>query len=227
MSARLLVLVAACATATPAAAQSAADRPVRRLEVDVGGGLTGGGGLGGGDANLRANAQAREAFRLFAADSEFARAPAVHARAAFAFTRRFTVEGGVTWSRPEIRTSITADAEGAAPVTSVERVDQYVFDASVVMMLDAFRLGTRLVPFVAGGGGYLRQLHEGQTVIEHGQVYHAGGGVKYWLLARPGGFLRSAGLRGDVRAQVARGGITFEDRPRPHVAISGSLFFGF
>ena len=233
MSARLVLLLVACAAASPAAAQSrppaasAGERPLRRIEFDVGGGLTSGGRLGGGDANLRANAPARQGVRLFAAGSEVAPAPAAHARTAFAFSRRFTVEGGAELSRPEIRTAITADAEGAAPVTSVERVDQYVFDASVLMMLDALRIGTRLVPFVAAGGGYVRQLHEGRTVIEHGQLYQAGGGVKYWLLARPGGFMRSAGLRGDVRLQLVRGGIALADGPRPHVAVSGSLFVGF
>lgn len=208
-------------------AQTVTGRPLSRVEVDAGGGLFGGTGLGAGDANLRANAQAPQPFRLFTADSRFERAPSVHLRAAVALSRRFGVEGGVTLSRPEIRTSLTADAEGAASLTSIERVDQYTFDASLVLMLDALRLGSRLVPFVAGGAGYLRQLHEGHTVIEHGQVYHVGGGLKYWLFSRTNGFVRSTGLRGDARVQVLRGGISFDERPRPHAAISGSLFLGF
>lgn len=198
-----------------------------RVEVEVGGGLFGGAGLGTGDANLRANATARQPFRLFTADSRFERAPTVHVRAAVPLTSRFALEGGVTRSRPDIRTSLTADAEGAAPLTSIEQVDQYVFDASLVWMLDALRLGDRLIPFVTGGGGYLRQLHEGRTVIEHGQIYHAGGGVKYWLLTRTSGFVRSTGLRGDARVELVRGGISFEERPRPHAAVSGGLFVGF
>jgi hypothetical protein len=198
-----------------------------RVEVEVGGGLLGGAGLGSGDANLRANATARQPFRLFTADSRFERAPTVHVRAAVPLTSRLVLEGGLTRSRPDIRTSLTADAEGAAPVTSIEQVDQYVFDASLVWMLNALRLGDRLVPFVVGGGGYVRQLHEGRTVIEHGQVYHAGGGVRYRLLNRGSGFVRSAGLRGDARVQLLRGGISFEERPRPHAAISGGVFVGF
>jgi hypothetical protein len=198
-----------------------------RVEVEIGGGLLGGAGLGTGDANLRANATARQPFRLFTADSRFERAPTVHVRAAVPLTSRFALEGGVTRSRPDIRTSLTADAEGAAPLTSIEQVDQYVFDASLVWMVDALRLGDRLVPLVTGGGGYLRQLHEGRTVIEHGQIYHAGGGVKYWLFTRTSGFVRSTGLRGDVRVELVRGGISFEERPRPHAAISGGVFVGF
>jgi hypothetical protein len=203
------------------------ERPLSRVEVDAGGGLFGGARLGAGDANLRANAQTPQPFRLFTADSRFERAPSVHLRAAVALGRRLAVEGSVSRSRPEIRTSLTADVEGAAPLASIERVDQYVFDVSLVLMLDARRLGPRLVPFVAGGAGYLRQLHEGHTLIEHGHVYHAGGGIKYWLFTRTSGFLRSAGLRGDARVQLLRGGIAFEDRARPHAAISGSVFVGF
>lgn len=105
-----------------------------------------------------------------------------------------------------MRTSITADAESAAPLTSVERVDQYVFDASLVMTCSALGAGGRLVPFILAGRGYLRQLHEGRTLIEHGQVYHAGGGVEYALFTRTTGFLRSTGVRGDARLQVLRGG---------------------
>jgi len=204
-----------------------AERPVRRVEVDAGGGVFGGAGLGAGDANLRGNAQAQQPFRLFTAETRLARAPSVHLRAGVALTRRLGVEGGVTRSRPEIRTSLSADAESAAPLTSVEPVDQYIFDASLVLTLDGLGAGSRLVPFVAGGGGYVRQLHEGRTLIEHGQAYHAGGGLKYWLFTRTNGFVRSAGLRGDARVQLLRGGIAFEDRPRPHAAISGSVFVGF
>ena len=94
-------------------------------------------------------------------------------------------------------------------------------------MLDELRIGPRLVPFVAVGGGYLRQLHEGQTLVEQGQVYSAGGGVKYWLMQRKAGTVRAAGLRGDARAYLLRSGFSFDDGARLHVAISGSVFVGF
>lgn len=221
------IVVLLAVAAAPSSAQTVGARPAPRIEVEAGGGLIGGTDLGRGDANLRASATARQPFRLFTADSRFERAPTVHLRAAVPLGLRFALEGGVTRGRPEIRTSLTADAESAAPRTSVEQVDQYVFDASLLWMLDALRLGDRLVPFVVGGGGYLRQLHEGRTLIEHGQIYHAGGGIKYWLLSRATGVVRSAGLRGDARVLVVRGGISFDDRPRPHAAVSGGLFVGF
>jgi hypothetical protein len=208
-------------------AQTTAQQTVAHVELEVGGGLIGGAALGASDADLRANAQARQPFRLFTAESRFVRAPALLVRAAVPLGGRFGLEGGMTWGRPEIRTSLTADAEGAPPLASVERINQFVFDASLVWMLGTVRPGQRLIPFVSGGAGYLRQLHEGRTLIEHGQTYHAGGGIKYWLFTRTGGLLRSAGLKGDARLQLLSGGITFEEGPRSHVAISGSLFVGF
>lgn len=213
--------------ASGATAQVVAEDPGARFEVEIGGGFLGGADLGSGDANLRASRQTPQPFRLFTADSQFARARMFRVRTSFALTRRFAIEAGLTVGHPEIRTSITADAENAAPTTSTERIDQYIVDGSIVMMLHRFGIGGRAVPFVSAGAGYLRQLHEGQTVIEQGQVYHAAGGIKCWLFAREGGPIRATGLRGDVGMTLLRGGISFDERPRPQLAVSGGVFLGF
>lgn len=203
------------------------DRPRPRVELDVGGGLLGGAALGSGDANVLANNPTRQPFRIFSADTRIARASALHARGGVALTRRFGVEGGVVIGHPEVRTSLSADVENAAPLTAVERVDQYFFEASVIVMFEEWRVGGGTVPFAAVGGGYLRQLHEGQTVVEQGHLYHAGGGVKHWLVARDRGRIRTAGLRADARMYLLAKGLSFDDGPRPHAAISGSVFVGF
>jgi hypothetical protein len=222
-----MLLLAFSLTVIPTYAQTVDERRVRRVEVDAGGGRLGGAGLGSTDANLRAGDPARRPFRLFSTGSRFASAPTFHVRAGFAFNRRIGVEGGLMLSRPDIRTSISADVEDAPPITIAERVDQYGIDATLVVMISELRLGGRTVPFVAAGAGYLRQLHEGLTVVEQGHAYHAGGGVKHWLLARDQGVISAAGLRADARVYLMSGGIAFEDRPRPHVAISGSVFVTF
>ncbi|MBI2827816.1 MAG: hypothetical protein HYX77_00915 [Acidobacteria bacterium] len=213
--------------ALPAYAQTAEPRRVGRVEVDAGGGKLGGADLGSADANLRASDPARRSFRLFSTESRFASAPTFHVRAGFAFNRRIGVEGGLMVSRPDIRTPVSADVEDAPAITVTGRVGQYAIDAGVVVMISELRLGSRTVPFVAAGAGYLRQLHEGQTLVEQGHVYHAGGGVKHWLLTRDRGFISAAGLRADARLYLMSGGIAFEDRARPHAAISGSVFVAF
>jgi hypothetical protein len=119
------------------------------------------------------------------------------------------------------------DLEGAPAITVAERIDQYGVDAGVVFMVHELGIGDRTLPFVTAGVGYLRQLHEGQTVVEQGHFYHAGGGIKHWLVARNAGLVRGAGLRADARMLFMAGGISFDDGPRTHAAISGSVFLTF
>ncbi len=218
----LLVLIG-CGV-SPAFAQ-VAPGSVRWVEVDLGGGLLGGARLGTVDANLRANVPATQPYRLFTADHRFDRTPEFHVRAAKPFGRRWAVEAGVTMSHPVLRADVSADIEGAPALSNTETVDQYFIDAAVVVAFEELRFG-RLVPFATGGAGYLRQLHEGLTLIEHGQLFMAGVGVKYPFVSRAAGFVRTAGLRGDVRGYVLRRGIAVDDRARPHMAVSGSVFVG-
>ena len=224
---RHVILALCIACPLPASAQATLDPPTRRLEVDFGGGLIAAADLGTTDANLTANRATRQPFRLFSTETQVGAAPSLHVRAGFAFTRRYSIEGGVAFSRPELQSSTSNDLEGAAPLTIVEGIDQYFFDASVVVTLDQWRMGRGTLPFVAAGAGYLRQLHEGFTVIEHGQVYHAGGGVKHWLRARRDRPIKGFGLRADARVNFLVGGISFGGGPRSHLAISGSMFVVF
>ena len=223
---RAALLTLALMAALPAAAQPTAVSQTGRFEVDAGGGWLGGAPLGSSDANLRTAAPSAT-FRLFGVESRFDAAPTFHVKAGVALTRRFGVEGGLTLSHPELRASVTDDAEAAPPITIAERIDQYSFDAGVIVMISELALGRRTLPFATVGGGYLRQLHEGQTVVEQGRVFHAGGGIKHWLMARDRGFISGAGLRVDARLFLMSGGIAVEDRPRPHAAISGSMFVTF
>jgi hypothetical protein len=224
---RFLAIAIALAATLPASAQTAGPPTAGQIEVDAGGGWLGGARVGSGDANLRAATAAPTPFRLFSVDSRVAAAPTFHVKAGYAFTRRFGVEGGLTFGHPELRASITNDAEAAPPITIAERIDQYSVDASLIVMIRELAPGGRTLPYVSGGAGYLRQLHEGRTVVEEGQVVHAGGGVKHWLVARDRGFINGAGLRVDARLYLMSGGVTFEDGPRPHGAISGSVFVAF
>jgi hypothetical protein len=219
-----LVVALGCAE-TSASAQVVAEPAVRWVEIDVGGGLVSAARLGTVDASLRANDRTEQPYRLFAADHRFARTRAFHVRAARPLGRRWGIEGGFTVSHPTLRAAVSGDVEGAPALTINETVDQYFIDGGVVFALEELRLG-RVLPFATAGAGYLRQLHEGQAVIEHGQLFQAGAGVKYPLVSRASGVVRTAGLRVDLRAYVMRGGVSVENRPRPHVAISGSVFVG-
>jgi hypothetical protein len=72
--------------------------------------------------------------------------------------------------------------------------------------------------------GYLRQLYDERTLVETGQVYYGGGGVRYWL--RGGAGARgSLGLRGDVRATWRHDGVEFEGKTRLWPTVAVLLFW--
>ena len=50
------------------------------------------------------------------------------------------------------------------------------------------------IPFVSGGGGYVRELHEGNELVETGNEIHATAGLKYWFGARRFGLRVEAGV---------------------------------
>jgi len=84
-------------------------------------------------------------------------------------------------------------------------------------------IGLGLVPFAAAGAGYLRELHEGQTLVEDGHLYYVGGGVTHWFFARSRGVVRAAGLRADVRMNLLSGGVFFNDTLRRQGTVFGSV----
>jgi opacity protein-like surface antigen len=221
----LASLVAALALPSAAAAQTAQGQPgAGRFEVSFGGGFQGGASLGSGDAALRTRESGD--YRLFTTDSRFAGAGILEARAGMAFTSRYGVEVRVAFSGPELRSRVSEDAEGAPAIEVAERVDQYVVDGALVVAIPGLGIGG-LVPFVSGGAGYLRQLHEGQTLIEEGVSYRIGGGVRHHLVTRDRGLVKHVGVRVDASLLILTGGIRIEQEARPHAATTAALFVGF
>lgn len=221
-----LAVVVTLAGATSATAQTV-DRPVHRFEATIGALWLGSGELGSEDADLRQSGTPTGDFTVFATETRVEASPGFDARVAYWLTRSIAVEAGLVITRPVVSTRVTDDVEDAEDLTLEEDLDQYFVDVGVVLLLERFRIGERTVPFVSGGAGYLRQLHEGRTLVETGQVYHIGGGLRHWLRLRDTGFLRAAGLRLDARAYMLVNGFAFESGARPHGAISGAVFLTF
>jgi len=209
---------------TASAVRAQTDPPLHRLQLGGGVGFFGGATLGDADANLRTSSS--DPYRLFATSSRQAGTIALDLHAAIDLTRRFGLEAHTLFARPDVVTSVTGDAENAPSVDAVERLDQYLIDGGVVIRLRELRMKS-WEPFASAGAGYLRQLHEGLTLSEHGHLFYFGGGVRRMLLLRPKGLLRGLGVRGDVRLNILSGGITVEDKTRKHLSASGSLFVVF
>jgi hypothetical protein len=217
-------LIAALVLLVASTVSAQTEPPLHRLQLGAGVGFFGRAALGDADANLRT--ATADPFRLFTTSTEQAGTIGLDLHAAVDLSRRFGVEAHTLFARPDVRTSVTNDAENAPAVDAVEQLDQYLIDGGVMIRLTEFRMGD-WVPFATAGAGYLRQLHEGLTLSEHGHLFYVGGGVRRALLVRPRGLLRGLGVRGDVRLDILSDGITIEDKTRKHLSMSGSLFVVF
>ena len=217
-----LITVLVVLTASTARAQT--DPPLHHLQLGAGVGFFGGAALGDADANLRTSSS--DPYQLFATSSRQAGTIALDLHAAIDLTRRFGLEAHTLFARPDVHTSVSEDAESAPSVDAVERLDQYLIDGGIVIRLSELRMKS-WEPFASAGAGYLRQLHEGLTLSEHGHLFYFGGGVRRVLVLRPKGFLRGLGARGDVRFSMLSGGVTVEDEMRNHFSGTASLFVVF
>jgi len=221
----LIVLV----LARTASAQSTEPPTLRAHRATVTGGVTWSGSypVGTRDAILRSSAVGASPppFTLFSAASTVESIAGLEGRVGFAVTSRLALEFGGAFAKPRVSTAISADPEVAAQVLEGEELQQYVFDTGAVWQLP-FRFGPRARPFVSGGFGYLRQLHQGRTLVESGQLYYAGGGVRYWI--RGGnGTARSLGVRAEARAMWKKDGIDFDNRTRTFPTVAAFVFFEF
>lgn len=147
--------------------------------------------------------------------------PAV--RVGVALTPAVQIESAFVFNSARLSTRVTADAESAANVTVSEPVAQYLFEAGASVRLARWRAG-RLVPFASAGGGYLRHVNDGSTLVESGTTIYAGGGLRYFLKTGGRGSIRAAGLRADVRATLMKGGVAL-DQSRRVVPVVGASFF--
>ena len=224
-------------TPSPAHKPRVAKEPGRRHSFDLSLSLVvlGPSDLGSRAATLTPNQSGSTTpYTLFDSSARLQASPGFDVRLGYAVTRELAVEGGMTYSRPGVSLTIGGDAENAEGFTSnAEHLSQYSFDATVRIRLKplAFHSG-RGRPFVAAGAGYLRQLHEGATVVDTGVLYHFGAGLIYILQSRPirllpGLTMQGMGLRADVRANVAAGGFSLDDRNRIFAGASGGVYVGF
>lgn len=212
----IVIAPMAAGAQSPAAAPSAG-----RVEVSAGGGWSTGSALGGAPAALRGRGGGD--FALFQSESRFGAGPVLDVRASYTVSRRSAVEARFGFSRPELQADISSDVEGAAPVTLSERLDRYIIDAAFVILFgDSDR--RRWLPFASAGAGYLRELHEGRTLVEQGMAFHAGGGLKHAFMRRERGRINSAGIRADARLYFLTEGAAGDAR---HVSATAGVFLGF
>ncbi len=192
---------------------------------EVGGGVTWTGSFSGptSTAELTRNGESSGGFDLFTTDSEIENGAGVAAALAFYLSANVSLEAGLRYSKPVLSYRLADDVENAPPETAEETLTRYVFTGSLVWHLRRLTSASRLVPFVAGGGGYVRDLHQANQLIETGGEVHGVAGVKYWL----GTGRRRFGLRGQAGFSVVTGGFDFHDASRTLPIASAGLMYLF
>lgn len=226
-SANLALVAAACGlsllVARPAQAQGYIGRDVpNRGSVEVSGGVAWHQGFdfGSASADLTRNpGTGSGAYTLFTAGTSVEAAVGVQARVGVFLSRALSVEGGVRSSKPTLSATLSNDAEQADDTVASETLARYVFDGSLL-----YHFGSgKAMPFVIVGGGYLRELHDGYGVVETGNEFHAGAGLKYWLTSGKQRF----GLRVEAGAMSRSGGVDFEEKRRTMATASAGLSYLF
>lgn len=163
-------------------------------------------------------------LELFSASTRVDPAVGAHARLGVYLSRGVSVEGGLQYSRPVLSVELAGDAEGAEALTASETITRYVLDGSLVVHLLPLSFAEgRGVPFVTGGGGYVRELHAGSELAETGKQFHAGAGLKIWF----GDRRRRFGIRGDIGVALREGGSDFKEGRRTVPTASASLLYLF
>ena len=141
-------------------------------------------------------------------------------------TKAIGLESVVSLGSRLLSTRVSGDAELVKGATATERITEYQVSGGLVARLPGRRTGG-LVPFATAGVGYVRQLHEGRTLVQAGQSYYAGGGVEYPFGRRAQGRAPSKGVRLDLRATIGRGGAAIDQATHVAPAFGASLFVRF
>jgi hypothetical protein len=164
---------------------------------------------------------------LFSTLSELTTASGLDGRFAFRLLPSLEVEAQGSYGSPILEVAVSRDFEGAANVTAVETVQQYTIGGGVVWYPASHLFGNRLAPFVGGGIGQLRQMHQDRIQLDTGRYMQIGAGVKYFFFSRPTGFFNAFGARADVRALIRSDGVAFDDdgHASPAVGVSGFVRF--
>lgn len=211
-------------TPLPSAGQvwvgSAGPRP-GSTELAVGGGFNLGQTFDSQDATLTPNPSGGQStLDLFGAEAKLRPAPAAHAQLAVYLTRSVAIEAGFQFARPVFEVSLSDDFEDAADVTATTTITQYLFTGSLVYHFG--RPGAKTTPFVAGGAGHVRDVHEGNGLIDTGVEYHGKAGVKLWFGRR-----QTSGLRLEAGVSIRDGGFTLDEDRRivPNAAASFAYRF--
>ena len=165
-----------------------------------------------------------EPFSLFNSKSDPQSVVGLEGRVAVRVSRRIQLEVSGSYGRSRLRTRITDDFEDIADIEISEKTIHAIAQGAIIAHFD--RRVANGLPFVTFGGGYLRELHEGQTVVETGRRFFGGAGLRSARLRAGSRILAVGHARGGAGCCADRRNLARRSDARGS-GVSGSLFFGF
>jgi hypothetical protein len=208
--------------AAAAAAEAQASGPT--YEIGAGFRRTGSFSLGTRQANETTGAGGE--FLLFTSESRLDALHGFEARFGSRVTETIWINAVGSLGSTSLAVQLSDDVEGIPDVTVSESIRQFTLEGEAVFELPRWRFGVRTVPFVSAGLGYLRHLHESETLAETGFSWHTGVGANVALgtpRASGGGF----GLRLDLRLVVLSGGAAPGDDFHAAPSVGASAYVRF
>ena len=214
-----LTVLALAGAVRPAAAQP-------RLEVTASGAWWDGYELGERRAVLTGpQAPTGADVTLFDTDVAILPGPGAEVRLGWRLFRGVYAEatGGLAVNSVEAR--VSGDVEQAPAITLTSTLTQITVEGGALVELPPLRTSAgNLVPFVTGGAGYLRQVHEDRVLIETGRTVYAGAGLKWRSSAtQPRGLVQRLVVRADARLVSRSDGVDVEDTRRNYITVSGGI----
>jgi len=162
---------------------------------------------------------------LFKSATSFEPAPCAEGRVAVGLTPLLDAEASIALGRSQLTTKITQDQE-TADATITEHVTEYLVEGGVAAHLARWQR-RRAAPYASAGIGYLRQLHDGHTLVSGAPAVYVGAGVHYALNESSKRGLRVAGLRAELRGTILMGDGTLDGATHILPSVIGGVFFHF
>ena len=223
---RVLALLGVVALHVPAAwAQQSTGAEPGRIELSAGMLWVGHQALGSTAGNETTSTGT--SLRVFSTSSDLAGAAGVDGRVGVRLSRALVAMAEASYTKPPLRVAISNDIENSTLVTAIETTQQFMIGGAILWYLPFRFSASRAAPFVTAGGGYLRQLHEGATLVATGRYYQFGGGVTYPFASRPNRVLKGLGLRAEARAIVRQQGVAFDTSAHLAPTLAAAFFARF
>jgi len=198
-----------------------AEAQPQRGSFEVSGGVRWAGAYNAGSAaanETRNPAAGSSPLTLFQTDSRVLNAPGVDVRAGIYVTSKLLVGAVFQYSRPTLRTHLSADFEGAPETNADSTVSSYVISGEAEYALTSHSW----LPFVYGGAGQLREVPDGGEALTAAEI-HAGGGARHSLTRGR----HPLGVRAAVGASFRSRSAGFDQRHHVVPIASVGLTWGF